>query len=49
MCIIHVLVIVLLLQYGWTALHFATFNSHPEIIKLLNSNGADITAVNKVS
>ena len=39
---------VLLLQEGWTALHYAAFNNHPEIIKLLIANGADITAVNKV-
>ena len=39
---------VLLLQYDWTALHFAADNNHPEIIKILVSNGADISAVNKV-
>ena len=36
------------LQNGWNALHFAASNNHPESIKLLISNGADITADNKV-
>ena len=39
---------VLLPQDGWTALHWAANNNHPEIIKILISNGADITVVNKV-
>ena len=39
---------VLLLQDGCTALHFAAYNNHPEIIKILITNGADITIVNKV-
>ena len=39
---------VLLLQDGWTALHYAASNNRPDIIKILITNGADITAVNKV-
>ena len=40
---------VLLLQYnGRTALHWAAHNNYPEIIKILISNGADITVVDKV-
>ena len=39
---------VLLLQYDKTALHYAASNNHPEIIKILITNGADVTAVNKV-
>ena len=39
---------VLLLQYGQTILHWAARNNHPEIIKMLISNGADITIVDKV-
>ena len=40
---------VLLLQLdGLTALQWAANNNHPEIIKLLISNGADITVVDKV-
>ena len=39
---------VLLLQDGWTALHYAASNNHREIIKILITNGADITAVDKV-
>ena len=40
---------VLLLQYnGWTALQWAANNNHPEIIKILISNGADITVVDEV-
>ena len=38
----------LLLQAGWTALHWAASNNHPEIIKILIANGADIAAVTKV-
>ena len=41
-------VFVLLLQDGWTALHFAARNNHPEIIKILITNGANITVVDKV-
>ena len=39
---------VLLLQGGWTALHWAANDNHPETIKILISNGADITVVDKV-
>ena len=39
---------VLLLQNGRTALHIAASNNHPEIIKILITNGADITIVDKV-
>ena len=39
---------VLLLQYGWTALHRAAQTNNPEIIKTLIANGADIAAVTKV-
>ena len=41
-------VFVLLLQDGWTSLHFAAYFDQPEIIKVLISNGADIIVVNKV-
>ena len=39
---------VLLLQSGRTALHLAASCNYPEIIKILITNGADITVVNKV-
>ena len=39
---------VLLLQDGWTVLHWASYNNHLDVIKLLITNGADITAVDKV-
>ena len=39
---------VLLLQVGWTILHYAVYNHQPEIIKVLISNGANITVVDKV-
>ena len=39
---------VLLLQNGWTTLHCAARYNHFEIIKLLITNGADISAVDKV-
>ena len=39
---------VLLIQNGHTALHIAAYNNHPEIIKILITNGADITVVDKV-
>ena len=48
MFIEYVLLFVLLLQDGWTALHLAACNNHPEIIKILITNGADITVVNEV-
>ena len=40
--------VVLLLQDGHTALHIAATNNHPEIIKILITNGADVTVVDKV-
>ena len=39
----------LLLQYGYTALHRACYNGHVEVVKLLMSNNADISATDKVS
>ena len=39
---------VLLIQDGWTALHWAATNNSPEITKILITNGADITVVDKV-
>lgn len=39
---------VLLLQDDWTILHYAAYNNQPEIIKVLISNGANITFANKV-
>ena len=38
-----------LLQYGWTALHLACNNGHVEVVKLLMSNNADISATDDVS
>ena len=37
-----------MLQDGWTALHFAAYNNHPNVTKVLIGNGADITVVDKV-
>ena len=39
----------LLLQGGSTALHWACRNGHVEVVKLLMSNNADISATTKVS
>ena len=39
----------LLLQDSWTALHFACRNGHVEVVKLLMSNNADISATDEVS
>ena len=39
----------LLLQNGWTALHYACGNGHTETVKLLLNNNADISATNNVS
>ena len=39
----------LLLQIGWTALHYACYNGHVEVVKLLMSNNADISATTNVS
>ena len=48
MCIVLYCLFVLLLQDGWTILHYAAYNNQPEIIKVLISNGANITFANKV-
>ena len=40
--------VVLLLQDGHTALHIAATNNNPDIIKILITNGAKITVVDKV-
>ena len=40
---------VLLLQYGWTALHRACINGHLEVVKHLLNNNADISATDDVS
>ena len=34
----------LLLQSGWTALHWACNNGHTEVVKHLINNNADISA-----
>ena len=39
----------LLLQFGYTALHWACRGGHVEVVKLLMSNNADISATNNVS
>ena len=39
----------LLLQGGWTALHMACKYGHVEVVKLLMSNNADISATTNVS
>ena len=39
----------LLLQGGYTALHVACLNGHVEVVKLLMSNNADISATTNVS
>ena len=39
----------LLLQSGWTALHWACYNGNTEIVKHLLNNGANISSNNKVS
>ena len=39
----------LLLQNGWTALHFACANGHTEIVQYLLTNGANLSATNKVN
>ena len=44
----YVYFFVLLLQGGWTALHCSARYNRPEIIKVLISNGAKITVVDKV-
>ena len=39
----------LLIQYGSTALHSACCEGHVEVVKLLMSNNADISATDNVS
>ena len=39
----------LLLQYGYTALHLACSNGHMEVVKHLINNNADISATTNVS
>ena len=39
----------LLLQGGWTALHYACRDGHVEVVKLLISNNADVAATTNVS
>ena len=48
MYVMTICLFVLLLQNGHTALHLAASNNHPEVIKVLISNGADITVIDKV-
>ena len=43
------LIDVLLLQVGNTALHLACFNGHTKVVEILLMNNADISATNKVS
>ena len=38
----------LLLQDGWTALHSACFNGRTEVVQYLLTNGANLSATNKV-
>ena len=38
----------LLLQNGWTALHYACNLGHTEIAKYLLTNGANLSATDKV-
>ena len=39
----------LLLQDGWTALHYACTDGRVEVVKLLISNNADVAATTSVS
>ena len=39
----------LLLQKGWTALHWACSNGHTEVVKHLINNNADISTTTNVS
>ena len=43
------MLLLLLLQSGWTALLYACSNGHVEIVKFLISNKADISAADIVS
>ena len=47
-CIVHVLILRLFLQDGWTALHFAASNNDVGTTKLLIKNGAEIDVADKV-
>ena len=39
----------LLLQNGSTALHITCFNGHTEVVQYLLTNGANLSATNKVN
>ena len=39
----------LLLQDGWTALHYACYNGYTEIVKYLITNDTNLSATNKVN
>ena len=39
----------LLLQNGWTALHVACANGKTEVVQNLLTNGANLSATNKVN
>ena len=39
----------LFLQYGWTALHSACANGRTEVVQYLLTNGANLSATNKVN
>ena len=47
-CIVHVLILCLFLQDGWTALHFAASSKDVGTTKLLINNGAEINVADKV-
>ena len=46
--LVHTYVAIMLLQDGWTVLHYACRYEHTEVVKLLISNDADISAVDNV-
>ena len=48
-CYKMLLCYVLLLQSGWTALHFACYYGEIEIVNLLLKNNVDISVTNKVN
>ena len=39
----------LLLQDGWTALHYACFNGKTKVVQYLLTNGANLSATDKVN